>query len=183
MDTMRDRLINRRKELLKPTETEIFEANCFVNEALEEFYKKQVDDNPQIKVCAVALKYDGERYYQIIPWDCETGKYICKGESKIHKKLINLIIMFACIKGIVPYSKEEAEEYGIAIKDQEVNDLEEKWGWKKPKKCQKKKKDSTKKESEEEEELKPKEEPTDWYFLLDVKIQRESAKEPQKRMG
>lgn len=194
MDTMREELVTRRKELLEPTKGEIGEAYNFVNVVLKKLYEKQVDDDPKLDVCAVVLKYDGVQYYQVTPWDPETRNFISRGESKIHEKLLNLVLELAQKKDIWPIPEDEAEKLGIIPKNPEVNELEEKWGWKDSEKFQRKEKPKETLEVEEasnaEEEPKDAEEAEidkapkkDWYLLFDVSIGHESVEEPQKEMG
>lgn len=178
MDKTREELVTRRKKLLEPTEGEIWEAYNFVNVVLINLYEKQIDDDPKLDVCAVALRYDGVQYYQVTPWDPETRNFISRGESKIPEKLLDMVLELAQKKGIWSFSEDEAEELGIIPKDQEVNELEEKWGWKDPEKSQRKEEPKATEESETEEVSKK-----DWYLLYDVSIKRESAEEPQQEMG
>ena len=179
MGTMREKLINIRRELLQLTDGEKFEAEHFVNEVLERLYERQVRDDQKLDICAVALRYDElTEYYHVIPWDCKAASYLSNGESSIPEKLLDIILKLARRKGVCTFSEDEAEELGIIPEETSVNELEEKWGWKDPREPRKKEQSNTQKGDKSEEMLKK-----DWYLLFDVSMQRESAKEPQKKMG
>jgi len=182
MDTKREELINLRIRLLEPTDGEKAEAERFVNDMLDRIFPQQIYDDPKLQntflnknnddlkidVCAVALKYVGEEFYQVMPWNFKSEKFINKGESKIPEKLLDMILRLAEQNGIYAFSEDEAREEGIIPEKEEEEDPLKKWGWKHPK--------------EEANEEKKK----DYYFLYKVSIEQERTEgiaKPQKETG